>query len=71
MLMVLQKAQIAFISKQVVIAGEGSFTLGVLLSLHPLSLVDMLHAIGGRFGSSWFLFILVAHLVWAACLHGL
>jgi hypothetical protein len=30
--------------------GEGSSRLGVLLSLPPLSLVDMLHTIGGGFG---------------------
>jgi hypothetical protein len=29
--------------------GEGSSRLGVLLGLPPLSLVDMLHAIGGGF----------------------
>jgi hypothetical protein len=50
-LMVLQKAQIASISKQDVNAGKGLSRLGVLLGLHPFPLVDKLHATGERFGS--------------------
>jgi hypothetical protein len=48
--MVLQKTQIISISKWAVNVGEGSSRFGVLLSLCPLSLVDMLHATSGRFG---------------------
>lgn len=49
--MTLQRAQVVSISKWAVTAGEGSFGLGVLLGLPPLSLVTMLHASGGEFDS--------------------
>jgi len=39
----LQKEQIASISIWTIITMEGSFKLGVLLGLAPLSLVDLLH----------------------------
>ncbi len=47
--MALQKAQAAYISKRVVIVGEGYSRLGVLTSLPPLFLVNMLHATSGGF----------------------
>jgi hypothetical protein len=34
---------------RLLLQGEGSSRLGVLLALPPLSLVDMLHVLGGRF----------------------
>jgi hypothetical protein len=45
----LQRVQAAAILRWTVIAGEGSFRLGLLSGLPPLSLVDMLHATGGSF----------------------
>ncbi len=64
-----QRVQVVAISRQVVTIQEGA-----LLSLEfyqvylPLSLVDMLHTIGGGFNSSWFPFLLVGCLFWAVCL---
>jgi hypothetical protein len=49
--MALQIAHATSILKWAVIIGEGSLKLGVLLGLHPLSLVDMLHVIGESFGT--------------------
>jgi hypothetical protein len=49
--MTLRRAQVVSISKWAVTAGEGSSGLGVLLGLPPLSLVNMLHASGGKFDS--------------------
>jgi hypothetical protein len=43
--------QIVSISKQAIIAREGSTRLGVLSGLPPVSLVDILQAIGGGFCS--------------------
>jgi hypothetical protein len=37
--------------RQVVIAKEGSSKIGVLWGLSPLFLIDMVHVIGGGFGS--------------------
>jgi hypothetical protein len=45
--MVLWRVKIASISRWVIIAREGFSRLGVLSSLPPLSLVNMLHMIGG------------------------
>ncbi len=47
----LQRAQAASISRHAITAGEGSFRLGVLSGLPPLSLVDMLPVTGGGFGA--------------------
>jgi hypothetical protein len=43
--------QAATILRWALAAEEGSSRLGVLWGLPPLSLVDMLHVIGGGFGS--------------------
>jgi len=47
----LQRAQAASILRQAITAGEGSFRLGVLSGLPPLSLVYMLPVTGGGFGA--------------------
>jgi hypothetical protein len=49
--MTLQRVHAIFIFKSVVIAREGLFKLGVLLTLPPLFLVDMIHAIDEAFDS--------------------
>ncbi len=41
---------------------EGSSRLGVLSSLPPLSIVDMLHTTSGGFGTQWFPFLLMSRL---------
>ncbi len=51
MLVALQRAQAASISRHIVIVRKASSKLGVLLNLSPLSLVDLFHVTGGRFGS--------------------
>jgi hypothetical protein len=47
----LQKTHVASISKHVVTVREGFSRLGALSNLPPLSLVDLLHATSGGFGS--------------------
>jgi hypothetical protein len=49
--MALQRVQADSISRWAVTAREGSFRLGFLSSLPPVSLVDMLYATGGGFSS--------------------
>ncbi len=50
---------------------KGSVLYRFLTYRSPLSLVDLLHVIGGGFSSQWFPFLLVACLCWAVCLPGL
>jgi hypothetical protein len=47
----LQRVQATYLSKWVVIAGEGSSRLGVLLGLPPFFLINMLHATSGGFST--------------------
>jgi hypothetical protein len=47
----LQKTQATSISSWAIIAREASSRLGVLLGLPPLSLVDMIQATSGGFGT--------------------
>jgi len=42
-----------------------------LSALHPLSLVDMLHATSGGFGTQWFPFLSLPRLFGVFCLPGL
>ncbi len=49
--MALQRVQATYLSKWVVIAGEGSSRLGVLLGLPPFFLINMLHATSGGFST--------------------
>jgi len=49
--MVLHHAQIMFILKCVVVGGEGSSRLGILLKGLPFSLFDMLFATKGGWGT--------------------
>jgi len=63
MSMVLQKMQVASILRRHDTIGEGFFRLEILLGLLPLSLVDMLHVINGSFGTWWFPFLPMVHLL--------
>jgi hypothetical protein len=45
----LHKASATSILRCVVIVGKGFYRFGVLLGLTPLSLIDVLHVIGGGF----------------------
>jgi len=47
--MALRRAQATYISNRVVIVGEGYSRLGVLTSLPPLFLINMLHGTSGGF----------------------
>ncbi len=60
--MALQKMQATFILRWAITTREGSSRLGVLSSSPSLFLVDMLHATGGSFSTSSFLFFHVACL---------
>jgi hypothetical protein len=51
MLVALKKTQPTSISSRSIIAREASSRFGVLLGLPPLSLVDMIQATNGGFGT--------------------
>jgi len=48
---IIKSAGYPHLKKQAIIEGKGSSRLGVLVGLPPVSLVDILQATGGRFGS--------------------